>query len=169
MRLTTCRIETPIGPLWPIQTPSGLVAMCFNHRKDAQLRAWAEKLSATRVEVRNSGMPEIERALNEYFSENWLAFETIATLETGTPFQKQVWRTLRTIPAGTTWSYKALAEAVGRPTAYRAVANANRQNPLPLLVPCHRVIASDGSLHGFAGGQEVKARLLELEGAAFRR
>jgi len=143
--------------------------MCFHHRKDAQLRSWAEKLSATRVDELDSGMPEIKRALNEYFSENWRAFETIHTVETGTPFQKQVWRTLRTIPAGTTWSYKALAEAVGSPNAYRAVANANRQNPIPILVPCHRVIASDGSLHGFAGGQDIKARLLNLEGADFTR
>ena len=168
MRLVTCRIETPIGPLWPLQAPSGLIALCFDHRREAQTASWAKRLGAAQVEERST-IPEICDALGRYFARDWAAFDQLTLAPTGTVFQRHVWQALRTIPPGTTWSYKTLANAVDRPTAYRAVANANRQNPLPLIVPCHRVIAANGRLHGFAGGLDIKAQLLELEGAAFRR
>jgi methylated-DNA-[protein]-cysteine S-methyltransferase len=143
-----------------------LIALCFDHRREQQIARWVERLDVD--EVSEQSMPEISDALCRYFARDWAAFDQVPIAPIGTPFQRDVWRALRTIPAGTTWSYKALAEAVGRPTAYRAVANANRQNPLPLIVPCHRVIAADGRLRGFAGGLQIKAQLLSLEGAAFR-
>jgi len=166
VRLVTCRIDTPIGPLWPLGGAGGLVALCFDHRREQQTARWAERLDVD--EVTEQSMPEIGDALRRYFARDWSAFDQLPIAPNGTAFQRDVWQALRTIPAGTTWSYKALAEAVGRPAAYRAVANANRQNPLPLIVPCHRVIAANGRLHGFAGGLEIKAQLLSLEGAAFR-
>lgn len=83
----------------------------------------------------------------------------------GTEFQNSVWRALCAIPYGETRSYRALAEAIGNPKAVRAVARANGANPLSIVVPCHRVIGADGSLTGYAGGLEMKARLLVLEGA----
>ena len=83
----------------------------------------------------------------------------------GTPFQREVWAALERIPYGTTTSYAELARAVGRPTAVRAVAAANARNPLSIVVPCHRVVGSDGTLTGYAGGLERKRRLLELEGS----
>ena len=86
----------------------------------------------------------------------------------GTAFQCQVWEALRTLPPGTTTSYAALAERLGRPTAVRAVAAANGANPVPWFVPCHRVIAADGQLWGYAGGLAMKAWLLRHEGAPFR-
>ncbi len=168
MRLLTCRIETPIGPLWPIQGTTGLIALCFDHRREEQTAHWAKRLDAAQVEER-SAMPEISDALGRYFARDWGAFDQVPIAPTGTAFQHQVWQALRTIPPGTTWSYMDLANAIDRPNACRAVANANRQNPLPLIVPCHRVIAANGRLHGFAGGLEIKAQLLKLEGAAFRR
>ena len=83
----------------------------------------------------------------------------------GTPFETTVWQMLREIPVGHTWSYKALAEAVGRPKAMRAVGAANGRNPVSLVLPCHRVIGADGSLTGYGGGLEIKERLLAHEGA----
>lgn len=86
----------------------------------------------------------------------------------GTDFQRTVWRALCTIPAGETLSYAGLAERIGRPTAVRAVGLANGSNPVALVVPCHRVIGSDGSLTGYGGGLPRKRWLLEHEGASFR-
>lgn len=82
----------------------------------------------------------------------------------GTPFQVKVWQTLLSIPYGQTISYKTLAERLGKPTAFRACANANGKNPISLIVPCHRVIASDGTLGGYTGGVDIKRTLLGIEG-----
>ncbi|HID64579.1 MAG TPA: methylated-DNA--[protein]-cysteine S-methyltransferase [Anaerolineae bacterium] len=83
----------------------------------------------------------------------------------GTEFQLKVWREVKTIPYGTTCSYRDIAERIGHPRAYRAVGTANRANPVPIIVPCHRVIGHDGSLRGYGGGLALKERLLRLEGA----
>lgn len=83
----------------------------------------------------------------------------------GTPFRQSVWKCLRDIPYGTVISYKELARRVGRPKGFQAVGQANRFNPLPILIPCHRVVAADGSLGGYAGGLELKEFLLNLEDA----
>ena len=83
----------------------------------------------------------------------------------GTPFQQRVWAALREIPYGQTRSYRELALAAGSPRGYRAVGMANHRNPIPILIPCHRVVGADGSLTGYAGGLELKRKLLELEGA----
>jgi methylated-DNA-[protein]-cysteine S-methyltransferase len=82
---------------------------------------------------------------------------------TGTPFQLDVWNALLTIPYGRTWSYADLAARIGRPDAVRAVGAANGRNPIPLIIPCHRVIGSNGTLVGFGGGIETKRKLLALE------
>ena len=82
----------------------------------------------------------------------------------GTPFQQKVWRALQDIPWGQTRSYRDIAQAVDCPGGFQAVGQANRNNPLPILIPCHRVIAADGSLGGYAGGQEMKKALLAIEG-----
>lgn len=85
----------------------------------------------------------------------------------GTPFQQSVWDALRTIPYGSTWTYAQLAEAVGNPKAFRAVGGANNKNPLPILVPCHRVIGANGDLVGYASGVHIKRFLLDLEAKTF--
>lgn len=89
-------------------------------------------------------------------------------LEGGTPFQRDVWRALASIPRGETRTYAELARAVGRPRAVRAVGAANARNPLPIVLPCHRVIGSDGRLTGYAGGLPLKKHLLTLEGVHVR-
>ena len=102
------------------------------------------------------------RQLNEYFAGERREFELELTPE-GTKFQVQVLEALRGIPYGETRTYRDIAEAVGRPKAVRAVGNANGRNPLPIVIPCHRVVGSDGSLTGLGGGIEAKRYLLELE------
>lgn len=100
--------------------------------------------------------------LKEYFSKNRTTF-SLPLHPAGTTFQKLTWQALTTIPYGETRSYKKIAEQVGRPKAARAVGMANNKNPLPLLFPCHRVIASSGKLTGFAAGIQIKQKLLNME------
>ena len=108
---------------------------------------------------------DIAAALSAYFAGDLRAIDAVAVDPEGTPFQRRVWAALRTISAGTTWSYAELARAVGQPAATRAVGAANGRNPIALVLPCHRVIASDGTLGGYGGGLEMKRWLLRHEGS----
>lgn len=101
--------------------------------------------------------------LDDYFHGKRQHFDIPLDLSMGTPFQQKVWQALLQIPYGQTISYAELARRIGQPTAYRAVANANGKNPISLIVPCHRVIASDGGLGGYTGGIGIKKALLALE------
>lgn len=105
--------------------------------------------------------------LLEYFAGTRQRFD-LPLAPRGTAFQMRVWKTLAEIPFGHTWSYKQLAQACGNVNAMRAVGAANGRNPLPIVLPCHRVIGADGSLTGFGGGIETKAALLRLEGSLNR-
>src|SRR5262249_9271416 len=105
----------------------------------------------------------VKRALEDYFNGDIGALLEVKTATAGTPFQREVWKALRTIPAGTTRSYGELAARIGRAGASRAVGAANGANPIPIVVPCHRVIGADGSLTGFGGGLENKKWLLAHE------
>ncbi len=106
----------------------------------------------------------LQQALNAYFSGQTRGFD-IALAPQGTEFQKNVWQALQNIPHGSTLSYRNLAHEIGHPKAVRAVARANALNPIAILIPCHRVIGSDGSLTGYAYGLERKLQLLKLEGS----
>lgn len=109
--------------------------------------------------------PACRRQLGEYFDGARRQFD-LALAPHGTPFQLAVWRALADIPYGTTMAYRDLAARIGRPRAVRAVGLANGRNPLPIVLPCHRVIGHDGSLVGYGGGLEAKRFLLALEGVA---
>ena len=109
------------------------------------------------------------KELDEYFSGTRQVFDVPLELSHGTEFQIKVWQTLCQIPYGQTISYKELADRVGQPSAYRACANANGKNLISLIVPCHRVIASDGTLGGYTGGLKIKKTLLALEKATCQR
>lgn len=103
-------------------------------------------------------------ALRRYVDGDLAALDDVAVDTAGTPFQERVWAALRSIPVGSTWSYADLAAAVGSPGAVRAVGSANGANPVSIVVPCHRVVRSDGSLGGYGGGLDRKSWLLEHEG-----
>ena len=107
--------------------------------------------------------------LDEYINGQRQVFDIPLDLSTGTPFQQTVWEALLKIPYGKTISYAQLANHIGQPTACRAVANANGKNPISLIIPCHRVIASDGKLGGYTGGVEIKQTLLDIEQARYQR
>ena len=106
---------------------------------------------------------EEKTELTEYFSGTRTTFRLPIAFTTGTPFQNSVWNALRDIPYGETRSYEDIAAAIGNPKAVRAIGQANKKNPLLLLVPCHRVINKNGSIGGFACGVEIKEQLLQLE------
>ena len=107
---------------------------------------------------------EIVRQLKEYFAGKRTHFE-LPLAPRGTPFQLETWKELRKIPYGETITYGELARRLGKPNASRAVGAANGANPIPIVIPCHRVIGSDGALTGFGGGLDTKLKLLQLEGA----
>ena len=111
----------------------------------------------------------VRRELEAYLAGQRRALTFEIDLDEGTPFQREVWRTLARIPYGQTWSYTELARSIGRPTAVRAVGAANGRNPLAIVLPCHRVIGADGRLVGFGGGLPLKAHLLALEASAAKR
>ena len=149
---------TPIGTLRLIGSDLGLAAVLWEHEPLRQGR-FADATA-------QSGHPHLlqaQRELQEYFSGQRRRFAVPLDF-VGTPFQIGVWNALRTIPFGETRSYGDIAQQIGRSSAVRAVGAANGRNPIPIIVPCHRVIGADGSLTGFAGGLAIKARLLALEG-----
>lgn len=132
-----------------------------------RIRLPEERHPAPRQGVRRDDaapFPEAVAQLDEYFAGRRRHFD-LPLAPGGTPFQQAVWARLRRIPFGATTSYGALAGELGKPSACRAVGAANGRNPLPIVVPCHRVVGSDGRLTGYAGGLAAKQRLLQLEGA----
>ena len=162
----TASFESPIGHLTvastlaglaclvlPRATGRGLVGWCQRHEPDAELRAGYEP---NRVAIRQIG---------EFLDGKRELFDLPLDLR-GTPFQLEVYREVATIPHGEWRSYAEVARRLKRPKAFRAVGAANAVNPIPLVIPCHRVVASSGQLQGYAGGLTLKARLLAMENAS---
>ncbi len=168
--LHSTMFTSPVGPLFLAASYNGLVALEFDARLPGQQtirpnpRDLRTESSRVRFEESVSAMRPYVRELEEYFSGKRREF-TFALDLRGTDFQVACWRALLAIPYGETRSYADIARAVGRPQGFRAVGMANNRNPVAIVVPCHRVIASDGSLCGYGGGLDVKRKLLELEGA----
>ena len=156
-------ITTPIGEMLAIRTEKGLCLLEFLDGKttEKQLKELGDIDEIIEAED-DILLKNLEQELNLYFEGNLKEFKTPIDF-IGTDFQKKVWEELVKIPFGETRSYKAQSIAVGDILAIRAVANANGKNKISILVPCHRVIGSDGSLTGFAGGKHRKQFLLELE------
>jgi methylated-DNA-[protein]-cysteine S-methyltransferase len=126
------------------------------------------RLGTLKLDQRHPILIETERQLSEYFAGERMRFE-VPLEPRGSEFQKIVWSALKEIPFGKTRSYLDLAKTIGLPKASRAVGAANGKNPLSIILPCHRVVGSNGALTGFAGGLEIKARLLTLEARAVER
>lgn len=148
---------SPVGTLKLVASDAGLAAILWEND-----RADRVKLGAMREQADHPVLVEAKRQLGEYFAGKRTSFDLPLDFH-GTDFQKSVWAALLTIPTGETRSYADIAAQIGRPSACRAVGAANGKNPISIVAPCHRVIGSDGSLTGFAGGLEGKKFLLELE------
>ena len=157
MKLFYKEIESPVGKLKLVASTKALVAVLWEQERPNRV-----KLDISKLDPRHPILLETERQLMEYFAGRRTEFE-LPLEPCGTEFQVKVWRALREVPFGETRSYLDLARAVGSSKASRAVGVANGKNPLSIIVPCHRVVGSDGSLTGFAGGLETKAKLLALE------
>ncbi len=123
-----------------------------------------EDMKLTKLHPDDPFMFNVVSELREYFERKRKLF-TVPLDVSGTNFQVQVWEELKKIPYGRTVSYKYIADSLGDPNLIRAVGKANGQNPVPIVIPCHRVINADGSLGGYSGGEGIKERLLELEGS----
>jgi len=157
-------IGSPIGDLVVATMGDAVCAIAFEGG-DVETQTYLARRYGDCDQARGPVPARVRAALRNYFDGGMDAFEGIEVVARGTAFQEQVWGALRKIPAGRTASYAELAERIGRPTAVRAVGLANGQNPVPIMIPCHRVIGRDGSLTGFGGGLERKAWLLRHEGA----
>jgi O-6-methylguanine DNA methyltransferase len=168
-KLHTARFESPIGALRAAATSRGLAYLELPHASGRGLAGWCMRF-APEAELEEAWAPHratIAQIL-EYLEGKRTAFDLPLDLR-GTSFQREVWAALLRIPYGETRSYGEIAREVGRPLAVRAVGAANGANPIPLVVPCHRVIAFDRKLGGYGGGLELKARLLAMECARPRR
>jgi AraC family transcriptional regulator, regulatory protein of adaptative response / methylated-DNA-[protein]-cysteine methyltransferase len=155
-------LDSPLGPVLAIADEKELHLLEFVDRRRLEREVERLRKKSAIVPARTAPIELIERELEQYFSGSLKEFKTPFVLQ-GSPFQKQVWEALRRIPSGQTRSYSQLAKEIGRPTAFRAVANANGANQLALIIPCHRVINSNGDLGGYGGGISRKKWLLEHE------
>ncbi|RMH13026.1 MAG: methylated-DNA--[protein]-cysteine S-methyltransferase [Gemmatimonadetes bacterium] len=166
-RVAVRRIATPLGPMVAGADERSVLLLEFHDRRalETQVRTLARRAGCTFVPGDNDVLRTLEDELRAYFEGGLRRFE-VPCEPVGTPFQQAVWRELRSIPYGETRSYGDVAAALGRPAAVRAVARANGANRLAVLVPCHRVVGSDGRLTGYGGGLWRKQRLLDLERGA---
>jgi O-6-methylguanine DNA methyltransferase len=156
-------VDSPIGSLRLASTEAGLAYVALPHASGRGLSGFLRRnLPEARTTEGFAPNRVVATQICEYLEGKRTAFDLPLDLR-GTPFQLEVWRALREIPYGETRTYADIAAAVGRPGATRAVGNANGANPLSLVVPCHRVVASGGRLGGYGGGLDLKARLLAME------
>jgi methylated-DNA-[protein]-cysteine S-methyltransferase len=151
-----------MGPLTVASTDKGIASIQFGNTLPAGVVAEPSANHEIHQEVHQEVHQEMVKQLAEYFEGKRTQFELPLDVE-GTDFQKAVWNELQRIPYGETRSYGEIAKAIGRPGAARAVGMANHDNPLAVVIPCHRVVGSNGSLTGYAGGLHLKALLLSIE------
>ena len=165
LRCTTDCIATPIGNLMIAADEEGrLRAALFTENEDVIHRQLRLLYGGSGFTLEPAGNPHgLSRAISRYFAGELGVIDKLLVETGGTPFQQEVWRSLRAIPCGTTTSYGKLAAQIGRPAAVRAVGLANGANPVAVVIPCHRVIGSNGSLTGYGGGLERKRWLLDHE------
>lgn len=159
-RLVQGHCETPLGQVTLAASQAGLAGVWFAGQKHfpATSQEWPE-------DSKHPVLQEAAKQLSAYFAGQRAHFDLPLDLRGGSDFQQSVWQALLQIPPGATCSYAALSSAIGRPSAMRAVGGAIGRNPLSVVVPCHRVVGSAGSLTGYAGGLDRKTALLRLEGA----
>ena len=164
------RIPSPIGDLWAFVHGEMLVALDFEESRVRQtLAALTRRFGLTSFEDGDDAL-DLRRLFHAYFEQREpAALSTVPVDPGGSPFQQAVWAALRHIAPGTTRSYADIAFAIGSPGAVRAVGAANGANPVPVVIPCHRVVRTGGALGGYGGGLPMKQALLELEGVLGQR
>lgn len=150
------KFESKVGPLYLVASEKGLKGVFVKRQAVGMIKTLKES------KILQNAVNE----LSEYFNGDRKKFDIPLDIE-GTEFQKRVWNQLRKIPFGKTFSYKELATQIKNEKACRAVGTANGKNPLCIIIPCHRIIAADGTLGGYSGGIALKIKLLELEGKHF--
>ena len=163
MRFQLERWTSPVGTLLLVTDETGNLRGLEFEENEARLMRLLDRYYPVHTLEESPTPSSIKRALNKYFAGDTEALSQITTVMPGTPFQQSVWTALRTIPAGKTTTYGEIARQIGSPTASRAVGAANGANPIPIVVPCHRVIGADGSLTGYGGGEPRKKWLLDHE------
>jgi methylated-DNA-[protein]-cysteine S-methyltransferase len=155
------KMTSPLGTVILSATDMGLSGIWFDGQKHLPpFKDW-------RPSSNNAYLIKAQDSLQAYFAKQTKRFEMPLDLHAGTVFQQQVWLALLKIPYGRTVTYNEISQYIGAPTSVRAVAGAVGRNPLSIMVPCHRVIGSNGTLTGYAGGLDRKLALLTLEGAAY--
>jgi O-6-methylguanine DNA methyltransferase len=164
--VSVSELTSPVGALHIASLQDVVISIAFDSREnqDAMLAYLQRYCPQYQLEPDQGHHEKVHRELIRYFEGAAKRF-TVKTHLFGTQFQMQVWTALRSIPYGTTTTYKAVSEMVGNPNAMRAVGGAVGKNPIPVIIPCHRVIGEDGSLVGFGGGIDRKRSLLRLEGS----
>ena len=160
--LQLTHVESPIGTIMLVTDGAELVALDFTDYHARMTRFLAQRYGAYTL-AQTSDAHGYGEQVRRYLAGELAALDAIPVQTAGTPFQQQVWHGLRSIPAGEVRSYGALAAALGRPTAARAVGMANSRNPVAIVLPCHRVVGANAALTGYAGGLERKAWLLDHE------
>ena len=146
--------KSPIGNLIIVEEENAIIKLCFKEQEITNIK-----------DIQEFETPLLKKAkkqLEAYFEGKRKKFDLALRLN-GTSFQNKVWKALLNIPYAKTCSYKDIAQNIGNENASRAIGNANNKNPLPIFIPCHRVIGSNGKLIGYAGGLDIKIKLLELE------
>lgn len=159
-------VDSPFGSLLVAVTPAGVVRLAFECEDHDGVLAQLVAAVSPRIEDSTRRTEDVARQLGEYFDGRRRAFDVPLDLRLVRGFRREVVEGLASIPYGVTESYAEVARRVGSPAAVRAVGSACSHNPVPVIVPCHRVVRSDGSLGQYLGGPEAKIALLRLEGAA---
>ena len=161
-------VESPLGPLTVFAGSRGLMGVEFGDNRADFEDGLVRRMRRAGVVKQHNDPAGAVSALRAYFAGDLQALDTLDVDPMGTPFQLRVWSALRSVPAGRTASYSDIANAIGAPTSTRAVGAANGANPIAIVVPCHRIIGSSGSLVGYGGGLERKRWLLEHEGVLLK-
>ena len=156
--------DSPIGTLLLAPTDRGLCRISFDTQPERQVD-WLAETFGVRVLRATKPVEDVRRQLDEYFDGTRTRFELPVDLRHSAPFSREILKRLARVPHGETTTYGDLARAAGHPQAARAVGTVMNRNPIPIVLPCHRVVGANGSLTGYAGGLERKELLLKLEGA----
>jgi methylated-DNA-[protein]-cysteine S-methyltransferase len=157
-------VSSPIGRILFSSDGEAVCSLDFSGYESRMTELLARHHGTVELQRRSDPLG-LKRLIEKYLAGDLQAFDAVSTKTYGSTFQETVWKALRTIPAGTTWSYGKLATQLGQPQSARAVGHANSLNPIAIIVPCHRVIGASASLTGYAGGLERKRWLLQHEGA----